>query len=113
MVRHNSHELIEHLTVEDDLLVVRFTPKIFSRIGAIKNIELPEEGDAVEKGDEIASITGTEDDLQLKAPISGVILEINELFSDNLSAHKDNSKYSEWIVKIEPEDPDDLLAFEE
>lgn len=113
MIETRTHYGLERLAVEDDLLVIYLTSDIFSRVGNIKNVDLPEEGDEVDKGDELATITGTEEDLHLKAPISGVILEVNELFLDNLSKHKEKSEGSEWIIKIEPLDTEDLFGFDE
>ena len=108
-----SREPLEKLVVEEDVLIIKVSGDIYARVGNIKNIDFPEEGDTVEKGDEIVHITGSEDELSLKAPIAGVVLEINELFSDNMVAHKEDKEHQEWIVKLEPQDPDDLFGFEE
>ena len=108
-----THEPIEQLNIQDDVLVISFSTDLFSRIGEIRSIDAPEEGLEVEKGEEFSSITGTEDDLHLRAPLSGVILEVNELFSENLTENKHNPGHREWFVKIEPQDVDDLVEFEE
>ncbi len=104
---------IERLIVEDDLLVIQITTEILSKTGDIRNVDFPEEGAEVEKGDEIASISGTDEDIILKAPISGTIIEINDLFIDNLLQNRSGTNHAEWIVKIEPQDPDDLFGFTE
>ena len=47
------------------------------------------------------------------APLNGIVLEVNDLFADEIEKKRDKDDASEWIVKIQPQDPDDLLAFEE
>lgn len=104
---------VEHLTVEDDILIVNINGKVFDSVGEIETIDLPEEGEEVIAGEEMASIIGTEGDVQLRAPISGVILEINDLFSEHIQKATDDATLYEWLVKIEPQDPEDLVKFEE
>ena len=58
-------------------------------------------------------INGTDDDLHLRAPISGTILEVNDLFQEEITKFEGDSEHYEWVVKIEPQDPEDLLKFED
>jgi glycine cleavage system H protein len=111
--KNTVSEAVEFMKVEDDLLVVGVKAQLFNRIGEIKNIDLPEEGSEVAKGDECVFITGVEEDLHLRAPIHGVVLEVNDLFSEDLEKHKDDPDYFAWVFKIEPSDIEDLVEFEE
>ncbi len=104
---------VENLTVEDDVLVMNINGKVFDSVGQIETVDLPEEGEEVVAGEEIASISGTEGDVQLRAPISGVVLEINDLFTENILKTIDDATLYEWLLKIEPQDPEDLVKFEE
>jgi len=106
-------ELIEKITVEDGVLVMSVGTDIYHKTGKITDIELPEEGSEIEQGEEFITVIGMEDDLHLRAPLSGIVLEVNELFTEELLKNKNNARHLEWIVRIEPSDADDLLAFEE
>lgn len=111
--KNSLSEPIELMKVEEGLLVVGVRARLFNRIGEIKNIDLPEEGSEVQKGEECVSITGAEEDVHVRSPIDGVILEVNELFSEELEKHRKNPSHWEWVLKIEPSDPEDLIEFED
>jgi len=106
-------EPVEFMKVEDGLLVVGVGIQLFNRIGRIKSVDLPEEGSEVQKGEECVFITGAEEDVHLRAPIDGVILEVNDLFSEELEKHRNDPNHREWVFKIDPADPEDLIEFEE
>lgn len=113
-IHKNSHsEPIEHIAVEDDVLVIHVTGKIFNAVGKVEDVDLPEEGIEVEAGEEIASIVGSEGDVQLRTPISGIVLEVNDFFVEEIEKAQDDPEGYQWIVKIEPQNPDDILKFEE
>ena len=106
-------EPVEQLTVEDDVLVVSLSGKLFNSVGHIETLDLPEEGSEIGAGDDLVIINGTDDDLHLRAPISGTILEVNDLFQEEITKFEGDSEHYEWVVKIEPQDPEDLLKFED
>ena len=111
--KNTASEPVELIKIEDDVLVISVKAQLFNRIGEIKNLELPEEGSEVAKGDECVFIAGIEEDLHLRAPINGVVLEVNDLFSEDLEKHKDDPDYCAWVFKIEPSNLEDLVEFEE
>lgn len=111
--KNTIREPVEFIKVEEDVLVIGVGTQLFDRIGEIKSVDLPEEGSEVVKGEECVFITGLEEDLHLRAPLNGMVLEVNDLFSDELEKHKSNPNHCEWILKIEPSDPEELIEFEE
>lgn len=111
--KDNSIEPVEHITVEDDILVIHVSGKIFDVVGKIEDLDFPEEGVEVGAGDEVISIVGSEGDIQLKSPISGIVLEVNDLFEEEIATAEEEPENYRWIVKIEPSDPEDLVKFEE
>ena len=64
----DRREPLEVLTVEEDVLTVAVRSDVFSRVGDIKEVELPEEGSEVEKGDELITLVGEDDELHLRSP---------------------------------------------
>ncbi len=112
-IKNKLTEPVEQLTVEDDVLVVNLSGKLFDSVGQIDNLDLPEEGSEIEAGDDLVIINGRDDDLHLRAPISGTILEVNDLFQEEITKFQGDSEHYEWVVKIEPQDSEDLLKFED
>ncbi|OGQ17238.1 MAG: hypothetical protein A3B70_06620 [Deltaproteobacteria bacterium RIFCSPHIGHO2_02_FULL_40_11] len=98
---------IEILSVEEDVLVLSFDKRLLAQIGDIEDLDFPEEGDEISQGDEIVTIFGSDDDLVIHAPISGLILEVNEAFPQEVAKGKT------WLFKIEANEPEDLFKFEE
>jgi glycine cleavage system H protein len=106
-------DLIEQFTVEDDVLVMSVGTNLFKIIGDLKEVDLPEEGNEVDKGEDIITLTGTDEEIHLRSPIAGIIVEVNDLFQDNLSSNRKKTSHKEWIIKIEPHEVDELLSFED
>ena len=112
-IKNKVSEPVEQLAVEDDALVISLSGKIFDSVGQIEALDLPEEGIEIEAGDDLVIINGTDDDIHFRAPISGTILEVNDLFQEEITKFEGDSEHYEWVVKIEPQDPEDLLKFED
>src|SRR3989338_9981742 len=111
--KNKLSEPVEQLTVEDDVLVVSLSGKLFDTVGQIEALDLPEEGSEIEAGDDLVIINGTDDDLHFRAPISGTVLEVNDLFQEEITKFEGDSEHYEWVVKIEPQDSEDLLKLED
>jgi|WetSurMetagenome_2_1015567.scaffolds.fasta_scaffold01623_1 glycine cleavage system H lipoate-binding protein/ABC-type phosphate transport system substrate-binding protein len=70
--------------------------------GTITRIKMKGQGESVKKGEQILSIIQNGKQLNLYAPISGVIREQNKILDTNSSVIN-SSPYNEgWIYKIEP-----------
>jgi glycine cleavage system H lipoate-binding protein/ABC-type phosphate transport system substrate-binding protein len=70
--------------------------------GTITRIKMKSEGDKVKKGDQILSIIQNGKQLNLYAPISGIIREKNTLLDTDASI-VNSSPYSEgWVYRMEP-----------
>jgi glycine cleavage system H lipoate-binding protein/ABC-type phosphate transport system substrate-binding protein len=70
--------------------------------GPITRIKLKDPGSTVKKGDQILSIIQNGKQLNLYAPVSGIIKEQNKVLETN-SSLINSSPYTEgWIYKIEP-----------
>ncbi|MBK7131821.1 MAG: hypothetical protein IPH69_03065 [Bacteroidales bacterium] len=70
--------------------------------GTITRIKMKKEGDKVKKGDQILSIIQNGKQLNLYAPVSGTIREINTMLDTNGSI-VNTSPYNEgWVYRMEP-----------
>lgn len=70
--------------------------------GSITRIKMKNRGDMVKKGDQILSIIQNGKQLNLYAPVSGMIMENNKMLDTNSSVINTSPYTDGWIYKIEP-----------
>ena len=107
-----SHEWVK---IEDGHAFLGITDFAQSELGEVVFVELPEESDEVTKGEEYATIESVKAASDINAPVSGVIVEVNENLEDNPELINEDP-YENWIVKIEINDENetsDLLSAED
>lgn len=93
---------------EEKLVTVGITAFAVDQMGDVVFLELPEIGDSVEKGETFGSIESVKAVEDLKAPVSGAVLERNEAL---LESPEDiaNDPYGEgWLIKVRADDLSDL-----
>ncbi len=78
------------------------------RLGEIIDIELPEEGDELIKEEAFGSVESTQGVVDLIAPVSGEVLEINEDLLDAPDIINEDPYDEGWIIKVKLSDPDEL-----
>ncbi|MDJ0624211.1 MAG: glycine cleavage system protein GcvH [Desulfocapsaceae bacterium] len=82
------------------------------QLGDIVFIEMPEEGDEFEKGDEFGTLESVKAVSELFLPIGGRVVAVNQDLDDQPELLNDDP-YENWIVIIEPTDlgeMEDLLS---
>jgi len=110
-----DHEWANH-DDDDGLVIVGITDYAQDKIGDITYVELPDEGDEVEKGatmGEIEHHKGVED---VYSPVTGRIFESNTALGESPDLLNQDPYDGGWLVKIEPSDLselDDLMTAEE
>ncbi|RLI63749.1 MAG: glycine cleavage system protein GcvH, partial [Promethearchaeia archaeon] len=75
-------ETHEWVRVEGDIAVVGITDHAQDQLGEIVFAELPEVGDSFGKDDEMCNIESSKAVGEVRAPVSGEIVEINEALED-------------------------------
>ncbi len=96
-----EHEWVEQ---DDDIVTVGITDYAQDSLGELVYIELPRIGQEVSKGDELAVVESCKAASDVYAPISGVIVEINESLIDSPSIVNESPYEDGWLVKIEASD---------
>ena len=99
-----SHEWVR---VEDGFAYIGITDYAQDSLGEIVFIELPEENEQITQFNEFAAIESVKAASDLNAPLSGVIVAVNEELEDNPELLNEDS-YENWIIKIEIEDESEL-----
>lgn len=102
----------EHVWVErgedDDYATIGITEYAANQLGELVFVDLPEVGDSIESGDELAQLEASKAVESLISPVSGVIKYVNSEVSRDASVINDDPYGEGWIVKIELDDDDDL-----
>ncbi len=79
-------------------------------LGEIKAVELPEIGDAVERGETFGELESRRTVAELCAPVSGTVIAINTDLEDSPSLVNDDPHHDGWLVEVDLSDPDELDA---
>ncbi len=99
----------EWVRMEDNNeVVIGITDYAQEQLGELVFIELPEEGDEVEQGIECAVIESVKAAGELKAPATGVVLEVNEALADEPELVNNSATGDGWFVRLRIADPSEL-----
>ncbi len=81
-----------------------------SELGEIVYVELPEEGDKVEKGDMIGAVESVKTVSDLYTPVSGTIVKVNHELDDSPEIINEDPYGDGWIALIELSDESELAS---
>ena len=98
----------EWLQYEDGIATVGITEYAAEALGDVVFVELPEIGQNVVSGEEIAVIESVKAASGIEAPCDGEIVQINENTVDNPSIVNEDPLGNAWFFKIKPISADDL-----
>ncbi len=85
-------------------------------LGDVVFVELPEEDAEIEAGDSFSLVESVKAASDIYAPVSGVVVEVNEELGDSPELINEEPYEGGWIVKVKMSDPaelDDLKDAEE
>ncbi len=100
----------EWLNVEDDIAVMGITDYAQHELGDIVYVELPEVGDELTKGEALGSVEAVKAVEDIISPVSGEVLEVNEVLEDAPETINKSAFEEGWIVKIKLSNPTELDA---
>ena len=106
-------ETHEWVRVDGNVATIGITEFAQSELGDVVYVDFPEVGDEIESGEEFGEIESNKAVSDLKAPISGTVLEINEDLEDFAGdEHPVNvTPYTAgWLIKVEISDAEQLSA---
>ena len=97
----DSHEWVR---ISDGVATIGITDHAQSELGDVVYIEFPEVGDTIVKSDNFGEIESTKAVSDLKSPISGEVIEINDGLEDDYSPINQDAYQSGWIIKVRASD---------
>ena len=95
----------EWARLEGDTVTVGITAFAQDQLGELVFVELPTLGGAVTQGDEAAVVESVKAAGEVKSPVSGTIMEINESLVDTPEKVNDDPMGEGWIYKVAITDP--------
>lgn len=99
-----DHEWVE---VNGNEAKIGITDHAQHQLGDIVFVDLPDEGDEIDKGDEFAAIESTKAASDSFMPISGKIIAVNEDLDDAPESINEDP-YKNFIIKVEISDKSEL-----
>jgi glycine cleavage system H protein len=87
---------------EDGSVTIGVTDYAQSALGDLVYVELPEVGQEVESGGEMAVVESVKAASDVYAPIGGTVAEVNEALSDDPEVINADPYGKGWIVRMQP-----------
>ncbi len=105
----------EWIRLEGEIAYVGITDYAQDQLGDIVFVDIPTEGETLEKGETFGTIEVVKTVSDLFLPIGGEVLEINPALEENPELVNKDPYGEGWLIKIKPTDVsemDDLLDAE-
>lgn len=99
-----SHEFVK---VEGEYGYVGITDYAQDALGNVVYVDMPEEDDEFEAGEDFGAVESVKAASDLKSPVSGTVVEINEELEDAPDMINKDA-FGSWIMKIKLSDPSEL-----
>lgn len=100
----------EWARLEGDVVVVGISDYAQDQLSDIVYVELPEVGDVIAAGDEVATVESVKAAAEVVAPVSGEVVEINAALEDTPEIVNTDPYGEAWFFKVKPSDPSELDA---
>ena len=95
---------------EDGSVTIGITDHAQAALGDLVYVELPEVGQDVENGGEMAVVESVKAASDVYAPIGGTVIQINEELADDPEKINADPYGDGWIVRLQPSgDADDAI----
>lgn len=89
---------------EDGRITVGITDFAQDSLGDVVYVELPEEGQTVKEGDEVAVIESVKAAGEIKMPLGGTVVEVNTALTDKPELVNSDPQGEGWFFRMEPDD---------
>ena len=100
----DSHEWVK---VDGDIAVIGVSDFAQEEMGDITYVDMPEVDDEVSKGDDFGDLESVKASSELYAPVSGVVVEVNEALEDAPELVNEDA-FAAWIIKVRMSDESEL-----
>ncbi|BAY16111.1 glycine cleavage system H protein [Anabaenopsis circularis NIES-21] len=101
----DSHEYVR---LDGETATIGITEYAVNQLGSIVFVELPEIGTTVEKGEEFGTVESVKAVETLYSPVSGTVVERNDIVMDDPEVLSDDPYGEGWFLKVRVNDPSEL-----
>ncbi len=96
------------IVVEGDVGTVGISNYAQEQLGDIVYVELPEVGNMVSKGDEVAVVESVKAASEIYAPVTGEVVAANDKLADDPGLVNKDASGAGWFFKLRLSDPGEL-----
>ncbi|MBX9599473.1 MAG: glycine cleavage system protein GcvH [Bryobacteraceae bacterium] len=110
MYPENFHYTKEHewVRVDAEVGVIGITDHAQKELGDIVYVDLPKVGTVAEQGKTLGSVESVKAVSDIYSPVSGEVVEINELLASAPEKLNEDPHGGAWLVKIKLSAPDEI-----
>ena len=98
----------EYVRLEGEIATIGISEFAVDQLGDIVFLELPDIGDAVDKGENFGSIESVKAVEDLKSPINGTVIERNNEIVEAPEQIAEDPYGEGWLLKVRVHDLDDM-----
>lgn len=98
----------EYVRLEGEIATVGISAFAVDQLGDIVFVEVPDIGEAIEKGESFGTIESVKAVETLKSPITGTVVERNSETIDNPETLGEDPYGEGWLIKVRVNNPDEI-----
>ena len=102
------YETHEYMRMDGEIATIGISAYAIDQLGDVVFMELPEEGDLIEKEKSFGTIESVKAVEDLKAPITGTVIECNKEILEETEKLSEDPYIEGWLLKVRVKDPDKL-----
>lgn len=95
---------------EDDIVAIGITDHAQEQLGDVVFVEMPNVDDEFSQGDDICVIESVKAASELKAPVGGSIVGVNESIADEPTKVNEDPLGEGWFIRLKLNNPSELDA---
>lgn len=95
---------------DGDLITIGITSFAQEQLGEVVFVELPDVDRELSKGEEAAVVESVKAAGEVKSPISGLVVEVNDELTDSPEKINDDPTGGGWIFKVKPANNDEFSS---
>ncbi|WP_413165938.1 glycine cleavage system protein GcvH [Capilliphycus salinus ALCB114379] len=101
-------ETHEYVRLDGEIATIGISGFAIEQLGDIVFLELPDVNDAVEKGESFGTVESVKAVEDLKAPVSGTVVERNDDVVESPEQLAEDPYGEGWLIKVRIDDANDL-----
>ena len=90
----------EYVRVEGNQAYIGITDFAQNALGNIVYVDMPDVDDELEAGDDFGAVESVKAASDLKSPVSGTVVEVNDALDDQQELINQDA-FANWIIKVE------------